>query len=646
MPTLTIDFETRSILDIRKVGIYRYTEHPSTRVLCFAVEHNGNFGVFYNAHMFNLPEWFLNALLDPDVEIHAHNATVERLIMERICVKHHGWPKVSKRRFRCSASRAARLALPRALDKVGAALGLNTVKDKEGTLVMRRLSRPIKFTDNGPVYDDSPEKLERLGKYCAWDVKAEMAVDEATFPMPESEEQYYQLTEDINDRGVMVDVPLVKRLLWRANECIGELNEEMHQITNGKVGALTEVERLKTWVFQETGVVLETLRKEDMEGLLDEASTHNFPTHVKRAIKIRSEGAKSSVAKLVAILNRVSKDGILRGAFVFNGASTGRYTSMGVQLQNLKRDTLPDFENTIRKIDRFSLEEISQCLRQVFIARPGHVFVDCDYNAVEARGVAWLFGATKLLDIYKKGGDPYCEMASIIYGFMVTKENVWERFVGKQTILGCGYGMGPDKFYDQCIKFGQEVPYSICQKSVYSYREEFWQIKKGWYEVGDAAIAAVKHPGFTYTAASGKLSFCAKGGYLQMKLPNGRRIFYKSPIIKVEPTNYGNRDVLTYMAIDPKTKQWRRERTWGGKITENAVQGFCRDLLFEAMEELEYGQKIPVVLSVHDQVVSEVLEEDQEWAKAKVQEIMEYVPDWAKSFPIKADPKIALRFGK
>jgi DNA polymerase len=643
MPDLTIDFETRSILDLKKVGIYKYVEHPSTRVLCFAAEFNGYFDTFFDVD--NLSDWLFDALNDPKVVIHAHNATVERLIIQRILTPRHDWPRVATSRFRCSAARAARLALPRALDKAGAALGLNTVKDREGTLVMRRLSRPIKFTDAGPLFDDTPEKLTRLGVYCAQDVKSEMAIDANTFPMPPSEERYYQLTETINERGVRVDVPLVKQLLWRANEAVDELNEEIRDLTKGKVTALTEVERIKIWVHDETGHVLETLRKEDMDGLIGEATALDLPHHVKRVLEIRQAGAKSSVAKLVAILNRVSADGRLRGAFVFHGASTGRFTSMGVQLQNLRRDTLKDFDNDIARLSEFSLDEISRCLRQVFIPEPGHAFVDADYNAIEARGVGWLFNAKKLLGIYRRNGDPYCEMGTIIYNFPVTKENTWERFVGKQTILGCGYGMGPDKFFAQCEKYGQIVPFPVCEKAVRSYRDEFYQIKKGWYEVGDAAIEAVKYPGRVTSAANGKLSFLVSGGYLQMKLPNGRRLFYKSPRITIENSSFGEREVLTYMAVDPTTKQWRRERTWGGKLTENAVQGFCRDLLFESMEELEHG-KVPVVLSVHDQIVAEVPQEDAEWAKEYVQETMEYVPDWARGFPFKAEPKIALRFGK
>jgi DNA polymerase len=439
MNPLVIDFETRSPLDLRKVGIYKYVDDPRTTILCFHISCGDNSGTFFDPTWGNLPGWAQWALDDDAVDIHAHNATVERLLIQRICHKRHGWPLVDTGRFRCSATRAARLALPRALEKVGAALGLETQKDKEGTRIMRRLSRPIKTGPDGFVYDNDPEKLKRLGDYCQRDVETEIALEASIFLMPPEEEALYQLTERVNDRGIRVDVPLVQRLLWRANECMVDLNAKMAEITNGAVKALTEVEKLKTWIYDETGVRLPKLRKEDMRDIFDDATiTHSFPKHVEEAIKIRQEGAKSSVSKLVAILNRVSSDGRLHGAFVHHGASTGRWTSMGVQLQNLRRDTLKDFDKDIEKIDTFTLDQISRTLRACFIPSEGHLFVDADYNAIEARGIAWLASAEKLLDIYHRKGDPYCEMATVIYGKKINKDDhPAERFVGKQSRSWC-----------------------------------------------------------------------------------------------------------------------------------------------------------------------------------------------------------------
>lgn len=646
---LKIDFEFASPLDLKKVGIYRITEDPRTFIRCYAVKWGDRRGYFLDPD--RAPGWLMEALEDDRVPIHAHNATVERLIIERIAGPRHGWPVPRRRRWRCSAARARRLALPAALDKLGAALGLgeSLTKDRRGKLLISQLSKP-KRTENGFVFSDDPVKLDEFGRYCLQDVIAEDAAEEhpAMLPVPPQEHKYWQLTEQINDRGVRVDVRLVRRLIHRANEATEELNARIRALTGGAVGALTNVAQIKQWLWDEYGVKLDTLRKEDMDGLLVEADEAGLPQLAKDVLRIRQAGAKSSVSKLIAILDRISADGRLHGAFVYHGASTGRYTSMGVQLQNLVRDVLKDFDEAIRDLDQFTLEQISKALRGVFVPMPGHVFVDADYSAIEARGVGWLAGCRKLLAIYRNKGDPYCEMGTVIYGFPVTKANEWERFVGKQTILGCGYGMGAAKFEAQCIKFGKPVGMETAEKAVRAYRSEFPEIPALWRDMEDAAIAAVQSPGQTFAIPNGLIQFRVVKGYLQMALPSGRRLFYRDPYIRHEDKfNSGRKSpVLWFWGINPKTKQWARERTWGGTLTENAVQAISRDLLFGAMERLEDEFEIPLVLSVHDQIVAEVLEEDGPWAVKQVQRAMTELPPWARGFPVEAEPKIMQRFGK
>lgn len=646
---LKIDFEFASTLDLKKVGIYRITEHPTTFIRCYAVKWGDRRGYFLDPD--KPPSWLIKALEDDSVPIHAHNATVERLLIERIAGPRHGWPVPHRRRWRCSAARARRLALPGALKGLGAALGLGEElsKDRRGALLITQLSKP-KRTPDGFVFNHDPAKLDEFGRYCLQDVIAEDAAEEhpAMLPMPEQEQRYWTLTERINDRGVRIDTRLVKRLIHRANEATEELNSRIRALTGGAVTALTNVAQIKGWLWDEFGVELATLRKEDMDGLLKEAQDAGLPERAKDVLRIRQAGAKSSVSKLIAILDRISRDGRLHGAFVYHGASTGRYTSMGVQLQNLVRDVLKDFDKAIRDLDRFTLEQISQALRGCFIPREGHVFVDADYSAIEARGVGWLAGCTKLLAIYRANGDPYCEMGTVIYGFRVTKENEWERFVGKQTILGCGYGMGAAKFEAQCIKFGKPVGAETAEKAVKAYRTEFPEIPQLWRDMEDAAVSAVQSPGETFQIPNGLIKFRVVGHYLQMALPSGRRLFYKDPYIRYEDKfNSGRKSpVLWFWGINPKTKQWTREKTWGGTLTENAVQAISRDLLFGAMERLEDEFGVPIVLSVHDQIVGEVLEEDGEWAVRQVERAMTELPPWARGFPVEAKPKIMQRFGK
>lgn len=652
--SITLDFETRSILDVKAVGPYRYFEHPSTRPLCVAAKMGDRRGIFYD--MANMPDWVLDALADPDVEVHAHNATFERLCIKMVCGPRYGWPVPKGKRYRCSAARARRLALPGKLEKLGPALNIadHFLKDTEGHKIMLRLTKPRpnrKATkrnapETGIHWDDDPAKLERVGEYCLQDVEAEVMAESRMLPMTEEDIGDYQFTEKLNDRGVRIDVKLIRRLVWRTVEATAELDAKMQEATDGKVRAVTNVAALKKWVEDETGVVLETMRKEDMADLVGEANARGLPKYVVRALALRQEGGKSSNSKLLKALDRVSRDGRLRGEFVYHGASTGRYTSMGVQLQNLIRDCLKDFDKDIRDLDNFTLTQITLAIRGCFIPNDGCVFVDADYSAIEARGVAWLAGCETLLDHFRNGRDTYCEMGTVIYRRPITEaDDPWERFVGKQTILGCGYGMGVDKFMDQCVKFGKPVDRETAERAVGSYREEYHEIPTLWRDMEKAAIAATRDPGRTHSIPNGLVSFRVAHGYLQMRLPSGRRLFYKDARVQKRMKFGKERDVLTFMGIHPKTKQWARETTWGGTLTENAVQAISRDILFRAMRQME-GERIPIVLSVHDQVIAEVPEEDGAWAVKRVQKIMQFVPHWARGFPIQTKPKLAIRFGK
>jgi DNA polymerase len=652
---LTLDFETRSTVSIKDVGAYRYFEHPTTRPLCVAASYAGHKGVFTD--FANIPDWLRDALADDNVPVHAHNATVERLCIREICGPKFGWPVPRGRRWRCSAARARRLALPGKLEKLGPAIGLpdHLLKDAEGHKVMLRLTKPLPKRMNSPPgfqWDDDPAKHIRVQQYCLRDVEAEEAAEARMLPMTEEEIDYYHFTERLNDRGVRIDVRLVKRLVHRALEAAEELDKEICRLTGGAVQRVTNVAQIKQWVYDETGEVLTTLRKEDMEGLigggvdmLGDPVVSRLPKYVVRVLKLRQEGGKSSISKLLRALDRVSRDGRLRGEFVYHGASTGRYTSMGVQLQNLIRDCLKDFDGEIQNLDTFTLEKITLAIRGCFIPAEGHVFVDADYNAIEARGVAWLAGCEKLVRLFATGGDPYCAMGTVIYGRTITAADEWERFVGKQTILGCGYGMGWQKFEDQCIKFGKPVGEETAQRSVTAYREEYPEIPMLWRDMEDAAIWAVKNPGKVSQIPNGLIKFRVVNGYLQMALPSGRRLFYKDPLV-VRRMKFGRmRDQLTFMGIHPKTKQWARETTWGGTLVENAVQAISRDVLFRAMLTLD-RMGIPLVLSVHDQIVAEVPKVDGDWACRQVKRVMESVPPWARGFPIKTTPKLAVRFGK
>jgi DNA polymerase len=384
-------------------------------------------------------------------------------------------------------------------------------------------------------------------------------------------------------------------------------------------------------------------------------------------------GGKSSVAKLNSILARTCDDGQLRGAFVANATSTGRLVSFGVQLHNLPRECLKDYdarilqmeekldpEDEVISFDRhkpgkivtvpsgpLTIKEISTAIRGVII--PDHeddVYVDADFNAIEARGVGWLAGANRLTDLFASGGDPYCAIACVIYLRKITKADEDERFVGKQTILGCGYGMGAPKFEAQCIKFGKPVGQAVSKKAVQAYRDDYAEIPKLWKGLEYSAIQAIKNPG--RITGYRDIEFKVSQGFLKMRLPSGRLLYYAEPRLMEKRAPWDSKlllPVVSYMAEHPMKKVWCRETTWGGKLTENAVQALCGDLLWEAKLRLE-KRGIGIRLSVHDQVVVQAPRRRADEILRIVKTEMERGEWWAKGFPIKAEPKIMQRFGK
>ena len=654
-----LDFETRSEVDLKKSGIYRYVMDPTTVPYFMAWKWAGG----NKTHLLNEAQMadisdpdtrhFMRILLADAIELHAHNAAVERLIIEHICGPRWNWPIPRRSRWRCSAARVGKLALPRSLEKAAKALNVAVQKDEVGGKIMKRLMKPTKYVDGVPVWDLDPVKYARVGEYCKTDVDTEEAVEAATFPLTKDEQRRYLLIERMNDRGVRVDVDRTRKLLAQAQTDGRDLNAEMDDLTWGHVPKVTNVGALKTWIESETGVSLKTLRKEDMENLGsgDEHPFAEYP-NVARAIELRQLGGKSSVAKLSAILARVCHDGMLRGAFMANATSTGRLVSLGVQLQNLPRECLKDYDLRMKDIEGLTVRDISTAIRGLLIPEEGYVFVDADFNAIEARGVGWLAGADKLTNLFRTGGDPYCAIACVIYSRLIENipEQANERFVGKQTILGCGYGMGAPKFEAQCIKFGKPVGPVVAEKAVKAYREDYPEIPLLWKGLEKAAIGAVRSRG-RVTDYNG-IAFKLSSGFLQMRLPSGRRLYYADPKVREVPAPWDpstKLPKLSYMAVSPLTKQWHEESTWGGKLTENAVQALCCDLLMDAQIRIERrgaSRDITMRLSVHDQAIAQAPERHADYALKLVQEEMERGEDWARGFPIKAEPKIARRFGK
>jgi DNA polymerase len=591
-------------------------------------------------HTEPVPTELLSALRNSDCIVVAHNAAFERLMMRDVLK----WPTPPLDRWDDTAARAARQALPRSLDGAASALGLGFQKDIEGKSLMMRMCRPRKVEDDGTIkWWNDADRMQRLAQYCATDVEVERELDKVLRPLSPTEKAIWMLTEEINDLGVPVDVDFAKYAIDMAVKEQMRLNEKLQAITGGDVSTITNVIAMKSWLAKQGFGFFEGQDEGLNKKAVDNLLAMNLPDNVRTVLQIRKSGGKSSVAKYQAVVDRASSDGRVRGNLMYHGASTGRWAGAGVQLQNLPRETVKDWQwsrdNLPEVPDRLST--LSRMIRGTIRSGQGRLMWG-DYASVEARGVAWLAGQKDLVQLFASGGKIYEEMAGVIFNTPPTEigKDSLERFIGKTTVLGCGYSMGAQKFRQSCAAMGTDIDEELAQRAVQTYRSSFPKIPQLWRGLEDAAVAAVEQRGVSTKYRS--VQFYSDGDWLYIRLPSGRKLFYRGPRIVTHAGPFGAKPAIEYMAVNSLTKKWNSERTYGGKLTENIVQGICRDLIAHAMLALR-DAGFPVIASVHDEVVCEVTDER---TKEQMLEIMCAVPEWAKDFPLAADAKEGVRYGK
>ena len=588
--TLENDFETRSPVDLRKHGAYVYFEHPEARVLLGS---------------FKLGEarfrWRYGQPCPPEAEawvagggsISAHNAGFETLCWQWLH-ENCGWPLPRLDQFRCTAATAAALQLPRSLDKLGDALGLEVRKDKEGHRLMRKFSIPDKkgsFTEP----EDDPEEFEKYHQYCDTDVETEAAADARMVPLSAAEQAVYTLSERINQRGIRIDIDSARAAIKMAEKAKRDLDKEMARVTGGAVRKCSEVSKLTAWV-EEQGVAVESLAKADLEDVL---AFDDLPGHVRRALEIRQEGAKTSVSKIKTMIDRASRDGRVRGTYMYHGAGPGRWTSMGVNFANMPRSR-KDFEGirqdvlfeAVRTGDpdylRFlygpdlgrPLHLLSDAVRGFVWAAPGYDLVQADYSGIEGAVVAWLAGEEwKLREMFAIIADPsipdlYRQTAAGILGLPleeVTKKHWARQAVGKPAELGLGYQGGVNAFRTFARNYGvdlatvlpvleradaetiekaekryhnnwkrnqasaREIPkdqWVACEIIKNGWRAQNEAIQQSWHDYEAAARDAVHNPG-TITEAA-RVKYIVRFGFLWALLPSGRCLAYGVPRTKAQ----------------------------------------------------------------------------------------------------------------
>jgi DNA polymerase bacteriophage-type len=530
------------------------------------------------------------------------------------------------------------------------------------------------------TWHDSPADINRGTLYCMQDVRTERALIPKLRALSPSERKIWLLDQRINERGVLVDTPTVHKALKLVKKAVADLGEETRLLTGGskdESGNITggvlpsQVRKLRTWLMLE-GLHVEDLRKDTVSGIL---ASPNLDAILRQALELRQEAAKTSTAKLNAYLARTCADDRMRDNLMYHGAGTGRWAGRGAQLQNLPSRYLLkkwQIEKAIECIaagwdaaslrmwfDSSVLEIISACLRGMIIAAPGHEIICADYNAIEARVAAWLAGAAGLLGVFSRGEDPYLFMAASIYkhvnlsGVDWTQEDVVEalkalykneRALGKIAVLGLGYQMGWEKFQLTCAKERILITDDEAKHTVMVYRDANHEIKDLWGELGEAAFEAVRRPETVVEVplTEGKIKFVKHGTWLYMRLPSGRVLSYASPRIEKRDMPWIDQETgvaavgwgVTFMGVNSLTHKWSKQYAYGGKWLENGDQAASRDILANALVNLEAAGYPPIV-SVHDEPVSEVPEG---FGSVKEYEtIMCTLPAWAEGLPLKAE---------
>jgi len=713
-PKGTIDFETKSGISIRDVGNWRYAEDETTRVLCMAWKVPGmpdadlwhpafpHLGILEAPPPIPLFEWIADGGL-----VEAHNSAMERSVWRRIMMVHFGWEDIPDPQWRCSAAKAARFALPRALEDLAQVLKVPEQKDMDGSKLMKRLTRPRKprkaevaawVRDHGaepmPLFwQESKAEYERLFEYCRQDVRAEECCSDYLPDLSPLETEIFLADQRINERGVYIDMGAVDAALNIVSRMTGGMTKELPALTcplmesciDGGMSlkdALVEVAR----VYDEPddpppGAVLKATQRAKVLSwinqrgvpLLDTQGTtvdevlkrEDMPQDAYRVLTILRAVNRTSTAKYVSMRDRVSWDSRVRGSLIYHGASTGRWTGSGIQPHNLPRGSIVDMDEAwddvleadeggdlrwLEFLHGDPMEHLSHCTRGAIASAPGKVLYVADYSAVESRVLFWLADQQNALDIFRRHDDIYCYLASQIYRKDINAENKndykVERQLGKQAILGLGYGMGADKFVATCAKYGIVITKDFAVEVVAIYRETYGRVKQMWYDQEAAAIQAVRSPGMTFTCGRIQWRVFRAGPdgrglpFLHCKLPSGRTLAYCDPKIIDKETPWGAmKPALTFMGVNPLTRQWTRQHTYGGSIVENIVQATARDLLAEAMLRAEATGVYWIVLHVHDELVAEVDED-----KGDVHEferLMSVNPEWAEGCPVDAEsPKV------
>ena len=636
MQTLSIDLETYSDQSLAKTGVYRYVESPDFEILLFAYSVDG--GPVRQIDLAcgeKIPSEILCALEDDKVIKWAFNANFERICLSRFL----GYPTgdyLEPDSWKCSMVWAAYMGLPLSLEGVGAVLSLEKQKLAEGKDLIKYFCQPCAPTkSNGQrtrnLPKHAPDKWQAFKKYNIRDVETEMSIQArlSKYPVPDGVWEEYHLDQEINDRGVGLDMELVRQAIQMDGRSRSELTQAMKELTS--LDNPNSVQQMKQWLA-DNGVETDTLGKKAVAELLKTA-----PPQLQKVLTLRQQLAKSSVKKYQAMETAVCADGRARGMFQFYGANrTGRWAGRIIQMQNLPQNHLDDLSEArglVRAGGFDALEmlyedvpdTLSQLIRTAFVPQENRKFIVADFSAIEARVIAWLAGEKWRQDVFAEGKDIYCASASQMFGVPVEKHGVngHLRQKGKIAELALGYG-GSVGALKAMGALEMELSEDELPSLVSAWRQANPKIVQFWWAVDRAVMDAVTRKTTTKTHG---IVFSARNGMLFITLPSGRSLAYVKP--KIGENRFGG-DCITYEGVGG-TKKWERIDSYGPKFVENIVQATSRDILCYAMKTLRYCS---IVMHIHDEVV---IEADRRMSLQTVCDQMGRTPPWASGLQLRAD---------
>ena len=642
-----LDVESRSLVDLKKAGLYKYWEHESTEILVVRWRIGDRRG-----NQDDLAP-FIKHVAEGGV-VTGHNIAFDRTGWNAKLARLNRWHEIKVDQSDCTMARCAALALPQSLDQAAKAAKVSIQKDDEGRRLMLRMCKPKKIVDGVPEWRESPEEIQRLGEYCATDVEAEACMDAVLPPLTPLQRRTWILDQTINERGVMIDLQFAERALVFAQALTAKADKQIKALTGGAVTRTTQVARITDWL-KSRGIPCASLGKGVVDDVVVTAEVLSDDVALQ-VIELRRASAKSSVAKYRAMIESACADHRVRGTLNYHGASTGRWAGRLIQPQNFPRvseedavaveqlHSLVGYPNAdLSVFFENPLEVLSKALRSAIIAAPGHRLIGGDFSNIEGRVNAWLAGEdwkVKAFADFDAGTGHDLYVLSYANAFDMDPRNVdkAQRQRGKTMELALGYQGGKRAFQKMAANVGLSVSDETADELKVAWREAHPAIRQSWYELQDAAIEAVKYKGSTVKCLNDRIQYKVAKDILWCRLPSGRCLAYVHPFItnQVFVNEDGEEEVtdrpqVAFWGTESTTKKWCVQRLYGGRQCENFVQAIAYDLLVEGMFRVE-AAGYPIVLTVHDEILAEV--PDGFGSVEEFEQLM--VPDveWAAGLPI------------